>query len=117
MVAEAHRILMRGGVFSTRATPARIRAATAGLRLLYEATDRLHHGAGGRPRQHRAEPMLGVSPSALHQRVGLMFGSEERGRAHRALPPRARRTKEADAPLFAERALFRRRGGDCSMAY
>ncbi len=45
-------------------------------------------------------------PSSLHQRVGLIFGSRnevERIERYHAEPLRI----ENDAPLFAERGLFR----------
>ena len=106
MVAEAHRILMRGGVFlyprdtKDASKPGR-------LRLLYEANPVgfLIEQAGGRASTGR-QPVLGVVPSALHQRVGLVFGSrhevERIERYHREPAPR-----ETATPLFAERSLFR----------
>ena len=76
MVAEAHRILMRGGVFmyprdtKDPAKPGR-------LRLLYEANPvgMVMEQAGGRASTGR-QPMLGVKPSGLHQRIALIFGSK-----------------------------------------
>jgi fructose-1,6-bisphosphatase I/sedoheptulose-1,7-bisphosphatase len=50
--------------------------------------------------------MLGVKPSALHQRIGLVFGSKhevERIERYHHEP----QNREASAPLFAERSLFR----------
>jgi fructose-1,6-bisphosphatase I / sedoheptulose-1,7-bisphosphatase len=105
MVAEAHRILMRGGVFmyprdtKDAAMPGR-------LRLLYEANPIgfVMEQAGGRASTGR-QPMLEVQPTALHQRVGLVFGSKnevERIERYHHEPER-----EAPAPLFAERSLFR----------
>ena len=106
MVAEAHRILMRGGVFlyprdtKDPAKPGR-------LRLLYEANPIgfIIEQAGGRASTGRSA-VLGVQPSALHQRIGLIFGSREEveriERYHAEPVPSA-----AAAPLFAERSLFR----------
>ena len=106
MVAEAHRILMRGGVFmyprdtKDPSKPGR-------LRLLYEANPigMIMEQAGGRASTGR-EPMLSVNPSSLHQRIGLVFGSknevERIERYHGEPAPR-----EIDNPLFAERTLFR----------
>jgi len=106
MVAEAHRILMRGGVFmyprdtKDASKPGR-------LRLLYEANPigMIMEQAGGRASTGR-EPMLTVAPTALHQRIGLVFGSknevERIERYHRE--PVAYKD---DNPLFAERSLFR----------
>ncbi|HEY6134381.1 MAG TPA: class 1 fructose-bisphosphatase [Rubrivivax sp.] len=106
MVAEAHRILMRGGVFmyprdtKDPAKPGR-------LRLLYEANPigLLMEQAGGRASTGR-QPVLGVKPSGLHQRIGLVFGSKnevERIERYHHEPA----TKEAANPLFVERSLFR----------
>lgn len=106
MVAEAHRILMRGGVFlyprdtKDPAKPGR-------LRLLYEANPIgfVMEQAGGRASTGR-QPVLGVKPSALHQRIGLVFGSKnevERIERYHHEPA----SKTAPAPLFAERSLFR----------
>ncbi len=106
MVAEAHRILMRGGVFlypRDSKDPAR----PGRLRLLYEANPIafVMEQAGGLCSTGR-QPMLGVAPSSLHQRIGLVFGSrhevERIERYHRE--PASREVSE---PLFAERSLFR----------
>jgi fructose-1,6-bisphosphatase I / sedoheptulose-1,7-bisphosphatase len=106
MVAEAHRILMRGGVFMyPRDT--RDPAKPGRLRLLYEANPIgfVIEQAGGRASTGR-QPVLGVRPSALHQRIGLVFGSknevERIERYHHEPMP-----SEAPAPLFATRSLFR----------
>jgi len=106
MVAEAHRILMRGGVFLyPRDTKDPNKPGR--LRLLYEANPigMVIEQAGGRASSGR-QPMLGVQPSSLHQRIGLVFGSKNEveliERYH--LEPASR---EAPDPLFAERSLFR----------
>jgi fructose-1,6-bisphosphatase I/sedoheptulose-1,7-bisphosphatase len=106
MVAEAHRILMRGGVFmyprdtKDASKPGR-------LRLLYEANPigLIMEQAGGRASTGE-KPMLQVEPTALHQRIGLVFGSKnevERIERYHAEPP----PKESINPLFGERGLFR----------
>jgi fructose-1,6-bisphosphatase I / sedoheptulose-1,7-bisphosphatase len=107
MVAEAHRILMRGGVFMyPRDT--KDAAKHGRLRLLYEANPvgMIIEQAGGRASTGR-EPMLSVKPTELHQRIGLVFGSknevERIERYHRE--PNA--YKDDANPLFAERSLFR----------
>ena len=106
MVAEAHRILMRGGVFmyprDTKdcSKPGR-------LRLLYEANPVgfIVEQAGGRASTGE-QPMLQVSPRALHQRIGLVFGSRQEveriERYHAEPAPRA-----SVEPLFSPRSLFR----------
>jgi fructose-1,6-bisphosphatase I/sedoheptulose-1,7-bisphosphatase len=107
MVAEAHRILMRGGVFmyprdtKDPSKPGR-------LRLLYEANPigMLMEQAGGRASTGRL-PVLDVQPQSLHQRIGLVFGSRhevERIERYHSEPTVHR---DDHTPLFAERSLFR----------
>jgi len=106
MVAEAHRILMRGGVFMyprDNKDPSK----AGRLRLLYEANPigMVMEQAGGRASTGR-EPMLSVDPESLHQRIGLVFGSKnevERIERYHTEPIET----ENDNPLFAERSLFR----------
>jgi fructose-1,6-bisphosphatase I/sedoheptulose-1,7-bisphosphatase len=106
MVAEAHRILMRGGVFMyPRDTKDPLKPGR--LRLLYEANPvgMIMEQAGGRASTGR-EPMMGVVPTSLHQRIGLVFGSKnevERIERYHREPAQA---KEGE-PLFATRSLFR----------
>ncbi|MEY4864364.1 MAG: hypothetical protein RLZ51_2459 [Pseudomonadota bacterium] len=106
MVAEAHRILMRGGVFMyPRDTKDPTKAGR--LRLLYEANPigMIMEQAGGRCSTGR-QAMLGVQPSALHQRIPLIFGSRhEVERIERYHQEPAKNGPET--PLFAERGLFR----------
>jgi fructose-1,6-bisphosphatase I/sedoheptulose-1,7-bisphosphatase len=50
--------------------------------------------------------MLGVQPTSLHQRIGLVFGSKnEVERIERYHNDSTNRSTET--PLFAERSLFR----------
>lgn len=106
LVAEAHRILMRGGVFldprDDRAT-----ARSGKLRLLYEANPigYLIEQAGGRASTGDG-PVLRVQPTIIHERTALIFGSqpeveliEQYHRDHNEWP--------FDAPLFGSRGLFR----------
>jgi fructose-1,6-bisphosphatase I/sedoheptulose-1,7-bisphosphatase len=106
LVAETHRILMRGGVFMY---PLDTRDAVTGgrLRLLYEANPIAYivEQAGGCASTGR-ERVLEIVPKELHQRVGLIFGSrdeveriEEYHRNHNL--------REFEAPLFGMRGLFR----------
>lgn len=106
LVAEAHRILLRGGVFLYPRDD-RARSRRGKLRLLYEASPIgfLIEQAGGRA-TNGDRPILDVQPDALHQRTGLIFGSraevdriESYHRDHNARP--------FDAPLFRARGLFR----------
>jgi fructose-1,6-bisphosphatase I / sedoheptulose-1,7-bisphosphatase len=106
LVAEVHRILMRGGVFlyprdrKDPTTPGR-------LRLLYEANpvSFIVEQAGGRSISGN-DRILDITPSEIHQRIGLIFGAaEEVDRI--AAYHREQRLPQEDAPLFASRGLFR----------
>jgi len=106
MVAEAHRILMRGGVFLN---PRDMRESTAPgrLRLLFEANPVafLMEQAGGRASTGR-KSILAVRPTHLHQSIGLVFGSKnEVARIERYHADNAGR--DTPSPLFSERSLFR----------
>jgi fructose-1,6-bisphosphatase I/sedoheptulose-1,7-bisphosphatase len=106
LVADAHRILMRGGVYLY---PRDERDATRNgrLRLLYEANPiaMVIEQAGGRASTGTGR-VLEVLPRSPHQRVGLVFGAanevERIERYHRDFNQRA-----YDAPLFGARGLFR----------
>lgn len=106
MVAEAHRILMRGGVF-LYPRDTKDPSKEGRLRLLYEANPIgfIIEQAGGRASTGR-QPVLAVQPSSLHQRIGLVFGSknevERIERYHHEPKP-----VELNEPLFNERSLFR----------
>jgi fructose-1,6-bisphosphatase I/sedoheptulose-1,7-bisphosphatase len=106
MVAEAHRILMRGGVF-LYPMDSREPRRPGRLRLLYEANPigLLIEQAGGRASTGR-RPVLAVQPESLQQRIGLVFGSRdevERIEHYHADPD----GREPATPLFGERSLFR----------
>ncbi len=106
LVADAHRILMRGGVYLY---PRDEREATRNgrLRLLYEANPiaMVIEQAGGRA-STGTERVLDVQPRALHERCGFLFGAaneiERLERYHRDHNCHA-----YDAPLFGARGLFR----------
>jgi fructose-1,6-bisphosphatase len=109
MVAEVHRILIRGGVFmyprdtKDRSKPGR-------LRLLYEANpiSLLVEQAGGRATTG-VQRLLDVPPEALHQRIPLILGSRneieriERYHAEHA----SGKDRPYSSPLFNERSMFR----------
>ena len=105
LVAEAHRILMRGGVFlypRDRKDPGK----PGRLRLLYEANPIgfIIEQAGGRASTGQ-EPVLQVAPEHLHQRIGFVFGArDEVERIERYY--RDHNDFEIDAPLFGARGLF-----------
>jgi fructose-1,6-bisphosphatase I/sedoheptulose-1,7-bisphosphatase len=105
LVAEAHRILLRGGVFlyprDDRAT-----GRSGKLRLLYEANPigYLIEQAGGRA-STGDQPILELEPTSIHQRTGFIFGSRvevDRVEAYH----RDHNERPYDAPLFASRGLF-----------
>ena len=75
MVADVHRILTRGGIFSYP-LDAKCEAKGGKLRLMYEANPMsfLVEQAGGAASTGRAR-MMEVQPSGLHQRVPVFLGS------------------------------------------
>ncbi|MFM0129686.1 class 1 fructose-bisphosphatase [Paraburkholderia sediminicola] len=108
MVAEVHRILMRGGVFMyprDSKTP----AMEGRLRLLYEANPMsfLIEQAGGLSITGR-ERILDVVPHVLHGRVPVILGSknevERIGRYHGEYD--RGEDQPFTSPLFSRRSLF-----------
>jgi fructose-1,6-bisphosphatase I len=75
LVADAHRTLMRGGIFTY---PDDAKNKTGKLRLLYEANPfaMIFEAAGGAATTG-TERILDIVPSELHQRVHLALGSRE----------------------------------------
>jgi len=106
LVAELHRILMRGGIFlypQDRKDP----QSPGRLRLLYECNPvaLLVEQAGGLASTGHAR-VLDVLPTSLHQRIGFVFGSREEVERV-GLYHREHNEGEYDAPLFGSRGLFR----------
>lgn len=109
MVAEVHRILMRGGVFmyprdtKDMSKPGR-------LRLMYEANPMamIIEQAGGLASTGR-ERIRDLQPSSLHQRVPVILGSRsEVERIERYHVEHENGTDKAySSPLFGTRSLFR----------
>ncbi len=105
LVAETHRILMRGGVF-LYPRDRRDQGEPGRVRLLYEANPVgfLIEQAGGRSSTGLG-PLLDVTPESPHQRVSLIFGArtevERIERYHRD-----HNEFELDVPLFGARGLF-----------
>jgi fructose-1,6-bisphosphatase I len=75
LVADAHRTLLKGGIF---AYPADTRSPKGKLRLLYEANPiaYLMQQAGGAAIDGET-PILDLVPTDLHQRTPLILGSSE----------------------------------------
>jgi fructose-1,6-bisphosphatase I/sedoheptulose-1,7-bisphosphatase/fructose-1,6-bisphosphatase I len=108
MVAEIHRILMRGGIFmypkdtKDPSKPGR-------LRLMYEANPMgmIVEQAGGLASTGR-ERILDVTPDAIHQRIPVILGSLQEvdriERYHREFDSGT--DQKYSSPLFKERSLF-----------
>jgi fructose-1,6-bisphosphatase I len=106
MVAEAFRILTRGGVYLYPAD-ARKGYANGRLRLVYEANPVafLMEQAGGLATDGRRR-ILDIVPTALHQRIPLVFGSVDQ--VERVALYHLEPFMIADrAPLFGHRGLLR----------
>ncbi len=106
LVAEAYRILIRGGIF-LYPRDSREGYGQGRLRLVYEANAIafLIEQAGGQATDGVGR-ILEIQPSALHQRVPLIFGAREkveRLAQFHATP----QVFEELSPLFGERSLFR----------
>ncbi|WJR65126.1 class 1 fructose-bisphosphatase [Neorhizobium sp. CSC1952] len=106
VAADAYRILMRGGVYLYPGDR-RKGYGDGRLRLVYEANPIafLIEQAGGAATD-TVNRILDLTPTALHQRVPLVFGSAREvarvGRYHAEPSSIAER-----APLFSNRGLFR----------
>ena len=109
LVAEVHRILMRGGVFMYP-KDTREGSRPGRLRLLYEANpiSLLVEHAGGRSTTG-SQGVMEVTPETLHQRVPLIMGSHnEVERIERYHAEYLSGTdRPYTSPLFNERSLFR----------
>ncbi|HNV73564.1 MAG TPA: class 1 fructose-bisphosphatase [Gemmatimonadaceae bacterium] len=105
LVAETHRILLRGGVF-LYPRDTRDGKKPGRLRVLYETNPIafLVEQAGGMASTGHGRA-LEVAPTALHQRIGYVFGSAEEvariERYHNEEPQDA-----YASPLFGRRGLF-----------
>jgi fructose-1,6-bisphosphatase I len=107
LVAEAFRILVRGGIFLYPGD-GRDGYEEGRLRLVYEAHPMafIVEQAGGGASTGRKR-ILDITPTSLHQRVPLIMGSiknVQRVEHMHTLPDVA---LEANAPLFGHRGLFR----------
>lgn len=104
LVAETHRILMRGGVF-LYPRDSKVQTRNGRLRLLYETNPIafLIEQAGGMASTGYGRAME-VVPTGLHQRIGFIFGSSEEvlriEQYHRETPD------AYEAPLFGRRGLY-----------
>jgi fructose-1,6-bisphosphatase I len=105
LVAEAHRIFSRGGIYLYPAD-ARKGYGSGRLRLIYEANPiaMLVHQAGGLATDG-AMPILEKIPVKLHQRTPLMFGAREK-MERLATYLNGQGGDGERAPLFRRRTLF-----------
>jgi fructose-1,6-bisphosphatase I len=103
MVAEAHRIFVRGGIYLYPGD-ARKGYAAGRLRLVYEAAPIgfLMEQAGGRASDGK-DSVLDIVPERLHQRVPLIFGSKVK-------VERVERYLASDLSWGEKSPLFSRRG-------
>ncbi|MGE5168911.1 MAG: class 1 fructose-bisphosphatase [Rudaea sp.] len=106
LVAETHRILLRGGVFldprDTRAParsgqPALVHDANPVAFIVEQAQGAAITGRGR---------VLDTRPESLQQRTGVIFGSRDEVERIEAYH-RDHNLRECDAPLFGVRGLFR----------
>ena len=106
LVAEASRILARGGIF-LYPRDARPGYQQGRLRLVYEANPvaLIVEQAGGAATEGEAR-ILDIEPTALHQRIPLIYGSRDKvdrvARYHND-----EQGEGARSPLFGRRGLFR----------
>jgi fructose-1,6-bisphosphatase len=109
LIAEAYRVLVRGGVF-LYPVDARTRDAGGRLRLLHEANPIafIMEQAGGGATTGRGR-ILDVEPVDLHQRTAFIFGSKSEveliERYHKDYVE-GRDSGQHDFPLFGNRSLF-----------
>jgi fructose-1,6-bisphosphatase len=109
MVAEVHRIMIRGGLFMyPRDTRNPVRPGR--LRLMYEANPMamIVEQAGGAASTGR-QRMLEVMPTDIHQRIPVILGSREE--VERLVAYHAEHDQGLEpvfeTPLFNVRSLFR----------
>ncbi|KXW56608.1 class 1 fructose-bisphosphatase [Ferrovum sp. PN-J185] len=109
MVAEVHRIMMRGGIFMYPRDTKDV-SKPGRLRLMYEANPMgfIVEQAGGRASTGR-ERILDIQPDLIHQRVPVILGS--RNEVDRVVHYHAQYDAGSDqpyeSPLFNERGLYR----------
>ena len=106
LVAETHRILMRGGVF-LYPRDTKDPAKHGRLRLLYEANpiSFLVEQAGGMASTGRHR-LLQTQPEGLHQRIGFVFGSADEVERIEAYHGEQLIDDSYRSPLFGQRGLF-----------
>ncbi|OUT96853.1 MAG: fructose-bisphosphatase class I [Betaproteobacteria bacterium TMED41] len=110
MVADVHRILMRGGIFMYP-KDSKVPEKAGRLRLMYEANPMafLMEQARGAASTGR-EKLLDIIPECFHQRISVIMGSKEE--VDRVIRYYAEHDDGKDfeykSPLFKERSLFQK---------
>jgi len=106
LVAEAYRILLRGGIFLSPAD-ARPGYESGHLRLVFEANPvAFLCEQAGASATDGITPILDLRPSQPHQRTPLVFGS--RNKVERVLRYlQGPQPRHEQSPLFSRRGLFR----------
>jgi fructose-1,6-bisphosphatase I len=76
MVADVHRILLKGGVFLY---PPTIKSPEGKLRLMYEANPMamIVEQAGGKAVAGLGQRILDIRPTAIHQRTPVILGAAD----------------------------------------
>jgi fructose-1,6-bisphosphatase I len=76
MVADVHRILLKGGVFLY---PPTLKSPEGKLRLMYEANPMamIVEQAGGKAVAAPGQRILDIQPAAIHQRTPVVLGAED----------------------------------------
>lgn len=107
LVAEAYRILTRGGVFLYPAD-SKDASKPGRLRLMYECNPIAFviEQAGGLASTGRGR-ILDLQPSALHERAPLIFGSRDEVERIERYHRDSNESLDADYSLFNTRSLFR----------
>lgn len=105
LVAEAYRILIRGGIFLYPGD-ARKGYEKGRLRLVYEAIPlALLLQEAGAVATNGYTPILDIEPEDLHERVALIFGPQDE--VERIARYFETRQSDEHSPLFSDRGLLR----------
>ena len=109
MVAEVHRIMMRGGIFMYPRDTKDV-SKPGRLRLMYEANPMgfVVEQAGGKASTGR-QRIMDIEPEQIHQRVPVILGSKNEvdRLVHYHEEYDAGTDKPYESPLFNERGLYR----------
>ena len=107
MVADVHRILMRGGIY-LYPKDSKDTAKAGRLRLMYEANPMamLIEQAGGAASTGRVR-MLDIEPEHIHQRIPIIIGSKNEVAHVERLHKDFDKGNDEPFPLFNERTFYR----------